>query len=551
MNALFLKLLNMGLTASWLVLAVLLLRLLLKKAPKWMHCLLWAVVALRLVLPVTFETGLSLVPSAEVIPTDIAVSQAPAIHSGISTLNSAVNPAITAQVIRQADPQVNPMEHILSAAAVVWAVGVVAMLIYSGVSYLLLRRKVRVSIETQPGVYLCDEVDAAFILGVFRPRIYVSSSLQGDHLHHVLAHEYAHLSRRDHIWKPLGFLLLSIYWFNPLLWLAYILLCRDIESACDEKVVAKLDSQGIVRYSEALLAGSTHRKMVLVCPVAFGEVSAKERIRGVLSYKKPAFWIVAVAGLACVITAVCFLTNPVPCDHDYEKTDTVQSTCTERGMQTLCCQKCGYTCAEPLHMTAHTYDEGVVIEEPNCLHTGTRLYTCLDCGAEKTVELALTGHAAGEKVAVQKPNCTQEGEVHSKCSVCDVVFVSEILPTDDTHDLVERVIREATCGASGEGIRECTRCDYSETCTYDDRPNHNLRYATVDGVSCFRCKNCNGIIYYPDHVYKQKVPFSTGGSTGTGSNTGASQATTVTPPVPQPPVIKWDTAQDALPNPWG
>ena len=537
MTAPFLKLLNMGLTASWLVLAVLLLRLLLKKAPKWTHCLLWAIVAIRLVLPVTFESSLSLMPSGEVIPADIAVSETPAIHSGITTLNSVVNPAITQQVIRQADPLVNPMEHIFTAAAVLWAVGVVAMLIYSGVSFLLLRRRVRVSIETRPGVYLCDEVDAAFILGVIRPKIYVSSSLGAEHLDHVLAHEYAHLSRRDHIWKPLAFLLLSIYWFNPLLWLAYILLCRDIESACDEKVISKLDSKGIVDYSEALLAGSTHRRMIMVCPVAFGEVSARERIRGVLSYKKPAFWVVLTAGLACVVTAVCFLTNPIPCAHAYEQTETVPATCAQRGMQTLCCQKCGYTCAEPLHMTAHTYDAGVVTAEPNCLHKGTVLYTCLDCGAEKTEALPLTGHTAGEKVAVKKPDCAHEGEVHSKCAVCDKVFVSEILPTDDTHDLVERVVREATCTREGEGIRECSHCDYSESCTYE-RAAHQLRQVSDGRNVLVKCKVCNGVIQSTQVFIPswQNTP-----SNGSGYSIVPSGSTGG---IPQLPAVKWDIAQD-------
>jgi hypothetical protein len=235
--------------------------------------------------------------------------------------------------------------------------------------------------------------------------------------------------------------------------------------------------------------------MVMVCPVAFGEVSAKERIRGVLSYKKPAFWVVMAASLACLVTAVCFLTNPIPCAHAYEQTETVPATCAQRGMQTLCCQKCGYTCAEPLHMTAHTYDGGVVTVAPNCLHTGTRLYTCIDCGAEKTEELPLTGHTAGEKVGGRKPNCIQEGEVHSKCSVCDKVFVSEILPPDDSHDLVERLVKEATCSTVGEGIRECTRCDYSETCTYDDRPSHDFRLDMRGLEIWYKCAKCGGEFY--------------------------------------------------------
>ncbi|MBO5701178.1 MAG: hypothetical protein J6S71_01940 [Clostridia bacterium] len=310
MSDIFIKIFNLAVTAGWFVLAVLLLRPLMRRAPKWINCLLWGIVGLRLALPIKFESIFSLVPSAEPLPQNIAMSPAPEIHSGISVMNDIVNPVISTSLAPQLGASVNPMQVLLEVAAYVWVIGIVLMLCYSAVSYILLRRKVRASVKSEDGVYFCDDVDSPFILGVIFPRIYIPSGMSGDALGHVLAHERAHLRRGDHVWKPIGFLLLSVYWFNPLFWLAYALLCRDIEAACDEKVIGMMDAEAKKDYSRTLLACSLHRKRIMACPLAFGEVGVKQRIKSVLNYKKPAFWVIIVALVATVILSVCFLTNP-------------------------------------------------------------------------------------------------------------------------------------------------------------------------------------------------------------------------------------------------
>ncbi len=310
MDALFIKIFNLGVTAGWFVLAVLLLRPLMKKAPKWINCLLWGIVGLRLVFPFSLESVFSLIPSAEPLPQNITAAPAPVINSGVGVLNDAINPIISTTLAPDVGASVNPMQTVIAVASWVWVIGIALMLGYGIVSYILLRIKVRVSVKDEDKVYFCDEVDSPFILGVFRPRIYVPSGMRGEALGHVLAHEKAHLRRGDHLWKPVGFTLLALYWFNPLLWIAYALLCRDIEAACDEKVIKTMPDEAKKSYSEALLTCSLHRKRIMACPLAFGEVGVKERIKMVLNYKKPAFWIIIAALVATLVLSVCFLTNP-------------------------------------------------------------------------------------------------------------------------------------------------------------------------------------------------------------------------------------------------
>lgn len=310
MSDLFIKIFNLSVTAGWLVLAVLLCRPLMKKAPKWINCLLWGIVGLRLVFPFSLESIFSLVPSAEPIPEDIMFSPTPEINSGIGAVNSVINPIISTNLTPGIGTSVNPMQLVVAIASVVWVIGIALMLGYEIVSYISLRFKVRASVRGEKNVYFCDEVDSPFILGVIRPRIYVPSGMSGEALEHVLAHERAHLRRGDHFWKPIGFAILAFYWFNPLLWVAYVLLCRDIESACDEKVIKTMDTAAKKSYSEALLSCSLHRKRIMACPLAFGEVGVKQRIKSVLNYKKPAFWIIIIALVATLVLSVCFLTNP-------------------------------------------------------------------------------------------------------------------------------------------------------------------------------------------------------------------------------------------------
>ena len=311
MAAVFLKLLNLSISASWLVLAVLVLRLVSKRSPKWMNVLLWGIVALRLVLPFSIESALSLIPSAETVsPAAVQFAPAPTITSGVKIIDNAVNPSLSEHFAAAPTMSVNPLYVWAYLAGWVWLIGLGAMLLYALVSYLRLRRRVSVSLCVRENIYLCDAISSPFILGVVKPRIYLPSGLDEVQRQNVLSHERAHLARRDHWWKPLGFALLAVYWFNPVLWLAYALLCRDIELACDERVIRTMDESAVKTYSTVLLACSMPRKAVITCPLAFGEVGVKERVRNALHYKKPAFWVVAASVAVCVVVAVCFLTNP-------------------------------------------------------------------------------------------------------------------------------------------------------------------------------------------------------------------------------------------------
>ena len=316
MSGIFLKLLNLSISASWLVLVVLALRLVLKRAPKWVNVLLWGMVALRLMLPFSIESALSLIPSAETLsPAVVQFDPAPTITSGVNIIDNAVNPSLSEHFAAAPLASVNPLYVWTYLAGWVWLIGLGVMLLYALASYLRLRRRVSVSLPIQDNIYLCDAISSPFILGVVKPRIYLPSGLDEVQRQNVLAHEQAHLARRDHWWKPLGFALLAVYWFNPVLWLAYTLLCRDIELACDERVIRTMDESAVKTYSTVLLACSMPRKAVITCPLAFGEVGVKERVRNALHYKKPAFWVVAASVAVCVVVAVCFLTDP-PTDTD-------------------------------------------------------------------------------------------------------------------------------------------------------------------------------------------------------------------------------------------
>ena len=311
MSGIFLKLLNLSISASWLVLVVLALRLVLKRAPKWVNVLLWGMVAPRLMLPFSIESALSLIPSAETLsPEVVQFDPAPTITSGVELIDNAVNPSLSESFAAAPLASVNPLYVWTYLAGWVWLIGLAAMLAYALVSYLRLRRRVSASIPLRENIYVCDEVPSPFILGIVHPRIYLPSALDEAQRGSVLSHERAHLARRDHWWKPLGYALLAVYWFNPLLWLAYTLLCRDIELACDERVLRGMDAGQVKDYSSALLACSVPRRMLAACPLAFGEVGVGARVKNALRYKKPAFWVVAASVAVCVVVAVCFLTNP-------------------------------------------------------------------------------------------------------------------------------------------------------------------------------------------------------------------------------------------------
>ena len=310
MTDIFLGFLNRSLAAGILILAVVLVRLVFKKAPRWLLCALWALAAVRLVCPVSIESVLSLIPSAEPVQPEIIVSAQPAITSGIPAVDAIVNPPLAAAFTPSPAQSANPLQIWTFLAACVWLAGIAALLLYAAVSALRLRLRVRTAVRLEGKVYQSEFVSSPFILGVIRPRIYLPFGLEAGAQAMVLAHERAHLRRGDQLWKPLGYLILTAYWFNPLCWLAYILFCRDIEAACDEKVVRELGEGCKAAYSRALLACSAPKKLITACPLAFGETGVKARIRSVLNYKKPAFWLVLAAVLVSAAVAVCFLTDP-------------------------------------------------------------------------------------------------------------------------------------------------------------------------------------------------------------------------------------------------
>ena len=310
MSNIFLRLLNMSLTASVMALAVMLIRLLLRKAPKWIFCVMWGLVALRLVLPFSIESVLSLMPSAEPIPAEILETDVPKIDSGIPPLDELVNPALQEAYAPSIGTAAASLENLTKIIALIWLIGAVAMIGYALISSALLRRKLKDATPYQPGIKQSDFAPSPFVLGILRPVIYLPYRADEADLPYIIAHERAHIARRDHLWKPLGFLLLAVYWFNPVMWLSYILLCRDIEAACDEKVIRDLDGDALRAYSGALLNARVSRRRIAACPLAFGEVGVKERIKNVMSYKKPAFWLILAALIAAVTVTVCLLTSP-------------------------------------------------------------------------------------------------------------------------------------------------------------------------------------------------------------------------------------------------
>ena len=310
MNELFLKIINMSISASWLVLAVLILRLILKKAPKWVNVLLWGIVAIRLICPFSFESALSLIPSAETFPEKVISGPSFDIQTGISPVDNRINDYLGDRYFEGVTVSTNNGNNIMTILTSVWIIGILLLVAYTIISYRRLHREIDTAVRYKDNIFQSENVNSPFVLGIIKPRIYLPFKMDSQDLEHVVAHEQAHIQRKDHWWKPLGFLLLTIHWFNPLMWLSYVLLCRDIELACDEKVIKELGNEQRADYTQALVACSVNRRMIAACPLAFGEVGVKERVKSVMNYKKPAFWIIVLAVIACVVVAVCFLTNP-------------------------------------------------------------------------------------------------------------------------------------------------------------------------------------------------------------------------------------------------
>ena len=311
MSELFLKIVNMSISASWVVIAVLTLRFCLKKAPKWVNVLLWGIVAARMVFPFSIESVLSLIPSAETISPTIMMEQSPSVQTGVPALNHVINPVISGSFTPAPGASANPLQIWIPVLTGIWLFGIAALFLYSAVSYWRLHRKVCEAVILRGNIYQSEKVCTPFVLGIIKPKIYLPYHMDSREVGHVIAHAQTHIRRKDHWWKPLGFLLLTIHWFNPLMWLSYVLLCRDIELACDEKVIGKMGNAQRADYTQALVACSVDRRLIAACPLAFGEIGVKERVKSVMNYKKPAFWIVLASVIVCAVIAVCFLTNPI------------------------------------------------------------------------------------------------------------------------------------------------------------------------------------------------------------------------------------------------
>ena len=337
MENIFLTYFNLSINAARLVLAVILLRFLLKKAPKWVHCVLWSIVGIRLVLPFSPESVFSLLPSKQFIAPSTLYEMSPTVDTGLGAVNEIINPVLSEVLASSPENSVNPLQVITIIASYLWIIGIIIMCLYTLLTCVNLKRKIGTATLLSDNIYQSENVPSPFILGIIKPKIYLPYTVSEKDIYYVIAHEKAHIKRKDHLIKPLAFLLLSVYWFNPLLWLAYILLCRDIELACDEKVVKQFAKEECKEYSYALLNCSINRKRIAACPLAFGEVGVKDRVRNVLSYKKPTFWIILIGVIVCIVTAICFLTVPkgVTLTEGYqyepmsEKTDEIQLTTPE------------------------------------------------------------------------------------------------------------------------------------------------------------------------------------------------------------------------------
>lgn len=320
MENVFLQILNNAITVSMLILVIMLVRVLCRKMPKWITCLLWILVAAKLMMPFSVESIFSLVPTSEPIPAGIAMESNPHISSGIENVDNLINPALQQHFAPDKTASANPLQVWMYVGTVVWLAGTAALLLYALAAYVTVKWKVRASVRVEKNIYECDDIADPFILGIIRPRIYLPSGLDEETKKYVLKHETAHLDRKDYLWKPLGFLILSVYWFQPLCWAAYILMCGDIEYACDEKVIKGETESARADYCKALLTCSVPRKMIAACPVAFGENGVKGRVKNMMNYKKPTFWISSISLVIVVIVAVCFATSPKGKEADNEKT---------------------------------------------------------------------------------------------------------------------------------------------------------------------------------------------------------------------------------------
>lgn len=541
MAELLISYLRISFSASVMILAVLLVRPILRKAPRNITCLLWLLVALRLLLPFVLESPISLQPRpiSEVGSVTEVVSQP--ILPAPDVLPEAQSSQETQlqQSVTEVQTHASVNNQPLTVMTILWCIGGLGLLIYAAVSLAVLHHRVRDAIRCPDGVWESDRIADAFLLGYWKPRIYLPIILPHGDREMVVAHERSHQSRGDQWWKLLGLICLSIHWFNPLVWLSFWLMCRDIEEACDEKVIRNLDLEKRKHYSMALLNSGKRLSGFLSYPVSFGEVDLKHRIKSVLSYRKPSLWITMGAVTMAVAIGVCFMTNPVnanECVHDFDSEITAEATCVKEGVRTDTCDLCKYSCevsvpatghryedgivtleasctaegmvtyhcnicdhtrTEFIPMVTHVFDEGVEIQAPSCSEEGVLTYTCQACGKTKTEALALLVHTFGEKTVTKAPTCVSEGEISVLCTVCGVQEPVEVIPKSEVHDYKNKVIRKPTCVDPGKGQEVCTLCGYCVDCdyaladhSYGDAVVTKQATCTAKGERTYTCSVC-------------------------------------------------------------
>ena len=480
-----------------MILAVLLIRPLLRKAPRNITCLLWLLVALRLLLPFELKSPISLQPR---LTEPVSITElAPPSTSPTQDLITDIQPEDQKPVSApQTDTSLTLDPE--TVVTVLWISGSLSLLIYAAVSFTILRHRVRDAVQCSDGVWESDRIADAFLLGYWKPRIYLPVVLSRQDRNLIVAHERSHQSRGDQWWKLLGMVCLSLHWFNPLVWLGFWLMCQDIETACDEKVIRDLDLEQRKDYSLALLNSGKRTSGFLSYPVSFGEVNLKYRIKSVLSYRKPGLWVTLGAFTLAAVIAVCFMTSPEDCVHEFTSEITTEALCLEAGIKTATCKLCRYTKSEAIPATGHCYDEGVETLASTCTAQGTLTYTCKACGHTKTDAINMLEHTFGEKTVAKAPTCASEGEVCIACTVCGHSEQVEKIPRSNEHLYEDKLIHSPTCIDSGEGQKLCTLCGHSVSYSYEltehsysDAVVTKAATCTTKGERTYTCSVCHHI----------------------------------------------------------
>ena len=449
MDKLFITIVNNGLVASWIILAVIVLRKLLNRIPKWVNCLLWGLVAIRLAIPFSIESIFSLIPSAKPVPADIEYAKIPKIDSGMHAVNTVINPVLENHFAVKEIASVNPIQVIIFISSYIWMIGVIGLLIYAFVSFIMLKRQVKNAQAIDKGIFRSETIDSPFILGFVKPSIYIPDYLDDEAYICVTEHEKAHIKRGDFIWKPFGFLILSVYWFNPLCWFAYIMLCKDIEYACDEKVTKDKDKNWKATYCQVLLDCSSKRKMIAVCPVAFGEVSVKDRIKFVIRYKKPTLGMIVLAFVACIVVGICFLTNP--------KTTEISDDIIDAGSD-IALEEIAEKESDTTHLTEQAENEEI-----------------------------LGGGSYSSRNSDKTEQTTEQAADFAPTDIYSVNQIDVILTNGDTHTVVDKSVLEKVEGmlSGAEEIKEAGCPFHTPLYLYREDGTIGVIYPATDSCDVF------------------------------------------------------------------